>query len=649
MFKHLFQPITIGKLKIKNRLFMAPTQTFTNTADGFPTDLTFEQYEARCSGGWGLVAGEATCIRPDGRPYDGFACLYSEEHARALGKIADIMHKHGLPACIQFMHAGRVAQKVITGLTPVAPSAPLPVGGVVDWPPDGSNKPHALTGEEVEQLINDFVLAVVRAKRVGFDMALLHGAHGFIFNNFQAHYTNHRTDKWGEPTAFAVEVIKRAREAVGPDFAIGMRVNGDDFFPGGITLHQSQQMVPRFVEAGLDWVDVSAGTRERNFWMVQPLYMPGGCLVHLAAGIKEVCKVPVVTAGRINDPRIAEHVLATGKADIVSVSRAQIADPDFLVKAREGRIEDIRRCTGCDLCMSTVSNVSEIIKCAVNFEMGRRISETEIRPARTPKKIMVVGGGVAGMEFARVASLRGHKVTLYDKESKLGGTIASVASRIPRLNNRDLLNSVAYLSSQMKMQRIQVVLSKRVTPEFVQEQNPDAVVLATGSVAAAPQIPGINGKNVIMLDDYLRKRPGVGPRVVVLGGGHGWETAVSLARENKDTTVVEESSEIGDAPYITRMRKPVLALFSREAKLNILTSTRVHEITDCGVVVTSKEGKAHLLAADTVIIALNRLPDNHLRKELEGKLKEVYSIGDCVKPSQTMEAIHSASRLAREV
>lgn len=649
MFEHLFQPVTIGKLRMKNRLFLAPTQTFTNTSDGMPTELTFEQYEARCRGGWGMVAGEATSIRQDGKPFHGFACLHSDEHAKAFSKVADIMHKYDLPACIQLVHAGRSAQKAITGMTPVAASAPLPEGGVVDWPPDGSSKPRALTGDEVEQLVEDYVAAVLRSRKAGFDMVLFHGAHGFIFNSFEAHYTNHRTDKWGEPTAFTVEVIRRSRQAVGPDFALGLRLNGDDFFPGGITLEQNQMMIPKFVDAGLDWVDVSAGARERNFWVVQPLYMPRGCLVHLSEGIKKVCKVPVVVAGRINDPRIAEHVLAAGQADIVSVSRAQIADPDFLFKTRDGKLDDIRRCMGCDQCMGKVVNVSEIVKCAVNFDMGRRVSETEIKPTASPKKVVVVGGGVAGMEFARVASLRGHRVTLYEKEKELGGAMASVASKIPKLNTHDLTNSVEYLSAQLKKLSVKIVTGKSVTPDAVVKLKPDVVVLATGSVPAVPRIPGITGKNVIVLDDYLKNRPDVGQKVVVLGGGHGWETAVSLARENKETTLVEESGDVGDAPYITRMRRPALVLFSRDAKLNILTSTRVHEINQYGVVVSDKEGKSRLLVADTVIVALNRLPNNPLKKELEGKVKEIHSIGDCLEPNHSMEAIHSASRLARDI
>ncbi len=649
MFQHLFQPITIGKIKINNRLFMAPTQTFTNDSEGFPTELTFEQYEDRCRGGWGMVAGEATSIRPDGKPFLGFACLHHDEHAKAFSKVADIMHKHGLPACIQLVHAGRSAQKAITGITPVAPSAPLPEGGVVDWPPDGSNKPRALKTEEVEELIDDYVRAVLRAKGAGFDMVLLHGAHGFIFNAFQAHYTNQRTDKWGEPTAFTVEVIRRARKAVGADFALGLRVNGDDFFPGGITLEQNQRTIPRFVEAGLDWVDVSAGARERNFWVVQPLYMPRGCLVHLAEGIKKVCKVPVVIAGRINDPRIAEHILETGQADIVSVSRAQIADPDFLHKTREGKLDDIRRCMACDQCMGKVVNVSDVVKCAVNFEMGRRQSETEIRPAAMPKNIAVIGGGVAGMEFARVATLRGHKVTIYEKGNELGGAVCSVASRIPKLNTHDLMNSVIYLGAQLKKLGVKTILGKGVTPDSVAGIDADAVVLATGSVPAVPAIPGISGRNVVMLDDYLKNQPEVGRRVVVLGGGHGWETAVSLAKEGKETTLVEESSDTGDAPYITRMRRPALVFFGREAGLNILTGAKVHEINDYGVVVTDRTGKTRLLPADNVIIALNRLPNNPLKRALEGQSKEFYSIGDCVAPMHAMEAIHSGSRLARDI
>lgn len=650
MFEHLFQPVKIGKITLKSRLCMAPTQTFTSTADGFPTRLTLEQYETRCRGGWGLVAGEASYIREDGRPYHGFLGAATEEHfTKGLVKIADIMHKHGLPAAIQFVHGGRCCQKVVTGIQPVMASAPPPEGAVIDYPPDGSNKQRALTTEEVDEVIDAFVLAAVRAKKVGFDMVYFHGAHGFLFNNFEAHYLNHRTDKWGEPTAFNLEVIKRTRQAVGNDIALGLRMNGSDFFPGGITLEQNLERLPKYVAAGLDWIDVSAGARERLWWAMQPLYLPRGCIVHLAEAIKKVVNVPVITVGRINDPRLAENIIAQGKADIVYVCRPAIADPDFWIKTKEGRLDDIRRCMGCDLCTGKTILYTEPIKCAVNYEMGRTKAETEMKPAAVRKNILVVGGGVAGMEFARVANLRGHNVTLYDKDDKLGGAIASMASRIPHLNTHDLMNSVTYLVTQLKKQNVKVVLGKEITPDFIVEQKPDAVVLATGSLPSVPSIPGVKGNNVIMLDDYLKNRPEVGKRVVVLGGGNGWETAVSLAREGKKTTLVEESAEPGNTAYITRQRKPLLMYLSREARLEILTNTRTHEINEYGVVVTDAKGNARLIPADTVLIAWNRLPNNALRKALEGKVKEVYSIGDCVEPGSTMQAIPGASRLARDV
>lgn len=649
MFEHLFKPIKIGKFELKNRMFIAPTQTFCSRNDGYPRDLLYELYEDRCKNGWGFVAGEATYFRRDGMPYLAFLGCEHDGHIESQAKIAAIMHKHGLPACMQLVFAGRAAQKVVTGFTPMAPSAPLPEGGVVDYPPDGSNKPHAMTTEEVEQLIDDYVAAVLRLKKAGHDMFLWHGAHGFIFNQFQAHYTNHRTDKYGEPTAFTVEVIRRTREAVGPDFALGMRMNGAEFFPGGITIEQAVKMAPVFEKAGLDWIDVSAGARERIFWAIQPLYMPRGVIVDLAAAIKQVVKVPVVTAGRINDPRLAEDIIAKGKADAVSFCRGAIADPEMVIKTREGRLDEIRRCMGCDLCMGFATLLDQPIQCAVNYNSGRRKSETEIKRTSTPKKVIVVGGGVGGMEFARVAHLRGHNVTLYERGEELGGSVASMASKIPHLNTHDLMNSVIYLSNEMKRLKINFVCGTEVTPALLEKEKPDVVVLATGSMPAVPKIPGIDGSNVMMLDDYLKKRLSVGQKVAVLGGGNGLETAISLKREGKEVTLVEESACVGGAPYITRQRKPTLALFSREAKLTILTNTKVSEINKYGVVVVDKGGNGHLIEADTVIIALNRLPYNPLQKAIEGKIKEVYSIGDCVEPKTTMEAIHGGSRLARQV
>jgi len=659
MFEHLFQPINIGKVQVKNRLWVAPTQTFSGAGDGLPSEMTYEFYEERAKGGWGVVAVEAAFIRKDGNCYPLFLGVARDDQAEAAGKIADIMHKHGLPASIQLVHGGRGAVQRVTGLQTVTPSDTFPEGGVIEWPPAGDNKPHAMTTAEVDELIDDFVAAVLRVKKFGFEMAFFHGAHGFIFNNFQAHYTNHRTDKYAGPTAFTVEVIKRARQAVGPDFSLGLRMNGDDFFPGGITLEQAVRMAPEFVAAGLDWLDVSAGTRERQPWSIQPLYFPRGCMVHLAEAIKKVVNVPVICVARINDPRLADDIVAKGRADIVAMCRGALADPELPIKAQEGRLEDIRRCMGCDLCMEGVGTKREnemgkyqavTAMCAENYAIGRFKWEWELKPTDTPKKIMVVGGGVAGMEFARVASLRGHEVTLYDGEEKLGGAIRYLASRIPNLNTRDLMNSVIFLSTALQKQGVKVVLGKEITPEFVEEQNPDFVVLATGAKPEIPDVPGVNNSNVIILDDYLRNRPPVGKRVVVIGGQHGFETSMSLVKEGKDVTVVEETEQPGVwVSYLTRRRKMTIYDYYFGPKPIMLVNSKAKKINDSGVVIVDSEGKESLVEADTVIIALNRLPYNPLKDALEGKLKEVYSIGDCVEPKNTMNAIHSAYELARKI
>lgn len=661
MFDHLFQPVTIGNLKFKNRLFMTPTQSCTASGrsapkgEGFVTDLTLEFYERRVKGGWGLVPVEISYIRKEGTPYLIFLGADKEEKFEGLGKLADIMHKHRLPACLQLLHAGRGGIQKVTGLQPLSVSNTPPEGTVIEWPPWGGNKPRAMTIGEVEELIQCYVQATVRAKKAGFDMVLFQGCHGFLPCQFQSPYTNHRTDKYGEPTRFLVELITAARAAVGKDFVLGLRANGDDYLEGGLTLKMALKYIPKFVGAGLDWVDVSAGGRENQHWSIQPIYFPHGCIVHLAEAVKKVVDVPVVTAGKINDPQLADDIIAQGRADIVSMCRAAVSDPEFPLKAQEGKLEEIRKCMGCDWCIEgmPIGALEQApIMCSNNYDHGRYRAETALKPAAKPKKIMVIGGGVSGMEFALTASIRGHDVTLYEKEKYLGGTIVSMASKIPNLDTSDLMNPVTWRETQLKKGKIKVVMGTEVTQALVEKQKPDAVVLATGALPPVAKIPGIDGSNVIVLDDYL-KQPKVGQRVAVIGAWHGIETAVSLAKEGKTVTVIDEVADVfAAAPYIKRRRGLTLLEYTRQMKpgaFNMLLETKVSEINKYGVTVVNKEGKGHLVEADTVIVALDRVANDGLKKALESRCKEVYLIGDCAKPSHVLHAIHSGARLAREI
>jgi len=532
--------------------------------------------------------------------------------------------------------------------------------------------PKEMTEEEIEHTIKCYVNAARICRRAGYDLIMLHGAHGFLIHQFFTPYLNRRTDKWGDPAFYGMEVIRRIKQEV--DCPVYIRISGDDFLGstprdrvrafattytkdadhsrGAATLDHMLKIVPRLVEAGADAIDVSAGTGASmdDFWLIQPLYKPMAVIVYLAEAIKKVSKVPVITAGKLMDPNLCENIISRGRADLVSFGRVSYADTDFPKKVIENRPDDIRMCTACDYCTLMMVLGMSSVRCAINYPLGRMPYEYELRPAAKAKRVLVAGGGVAGMEAARVASLRGHKVTLYEKQGELGGTVARVSSRIPRLHTRNLNHAVRWLVRQVQKAGVEVRLGKEVTPELIASEKPDVVILAAGAGPHIPQdIPGIGQPNVVVLDDYLTgKRTDFGENVAVLGGDHGAEVACSLGRSGKKVTLISKSRRVGGAPYLMA-RWPLLLDYLKEAGVEILTETLVKRIEKDGVVVADKEGKEQRLTADTVLLALDRVPCNGLQEKLQGMVPELYQVGDCVEPKHLQSAMHSAYFTAREI
>ena len=376
-----------------------------------------------------------------------------------------------------------------------------------------------------------------------------------------------------------------------------------------------------------------------------PVYGKRATRVHLATDIKSVVRVPVMGVAKIMEPKLDEHLISSGQCDIAHFCRPAIAVPWFARKAIEGRPEDIRKCISCNWCLQTLFD-QKVVLCAVNASYNRE-AEYELKPAVKVKKVMVVGGGVAGMEAAITMAKRGHKVDLYEKGDTWGGLVESVASRHPRLHTADLRNILEYHSVQIeKTNGIKVHLKTEVTPELVEKENPDAVVVAVGSEEALPDIPGIGLKNVITPEDYLRAQGKVeiGENVVVIGGNYGAETAVSLARQGKKVTMVEESGTAARPAYSQDLYSRLFQLdrFIQEEKITVLLNTRAVEITSAGVVVEAADGKK-TLPADAVIIPYNRKPCKVLYEALKGKVKELYEIGGCVKPRDIASAVDDAT------
>jgi 2,4-dienoyl-CoA reductase-like NADH-dependent reductase (Old Yellow Enzyme family)/thioredoxin reductase len=645
-------PIQIGKVTVPNRLMIPPmTSSFSDTM-GYPTEGAFSFYEELAKGGWGFIQIEGHAVQwPYGAMNQVQARLDDDSYIPGLTRIVDIIHGHDIPCTVQLMYGGAVAQRWLPriGFTAFGPSADyLPYRGAF-------GKVKELSTAQCEELIELWVAAAVRAKKSGADGITIHGTTGNIPQQFMSPMSNHRTDKYGDRLTFATELVTGIREAVGPDFLIIYRISPDELIgEEGITLDWTiKEAIPVLEKAGkIDAWDVNPGFMGGPLSGLSPLiYFPHGVNVQYVTPLREATSKPLIHAGRITDGRFAVSLVEEGKVDIVSIGRGALADPQFANKVFNGQYDEIRQCNACGTsCLAR--DPLRPISCAVNPTFGAPSEEIQLKPAQKAKRVFVVGGGVAGMEAARVAAKRGHEVTLYEKKSELGGQ-TRMASAYSGLDLKDLNVIGDWLSSQLNKLKVSVELNKEVTGETIKQQNPDVVMIATGSNSLLPDIPGADRANVGTLDDYLNQELSAGNRVAVIGGGYGTECAISLAKEGKEVTMLEEGPKeaISVTPYIPFMGARYLYCAQNIGQLGIksVAQVKVKEITDKGVKYENDQGKEELLEVDTVIFALSRVPDNRLVDELEGKVSELYTLGDAEKPGIIHNAIHTAFALGKKI
>jgi len=618
----LLSPLRVGTLELNNRMVAGPIVSNWADPDGNVTPRMIDNYIERAAGGWGLVIVEATFIRPDGNNFRQMLGLWNDRQVAGHNELAEAIKLAGSKCVLQIMHGGRTARSVATGIQPVSASPRRP------W----AVNPRELSTEEVEELVEEFGIAAGRTQEAGYDGVHIHGAHGFLITQFMDPFTNNRRDKYGDLMRFPTELVGAVRAAVGPDYPVLIRINGDNFLgEQSITLNLAKEQAKALESAGVDAIDISAGIFETVWHQIQPPYYKRGYLVHLAKGIKEVVSIPVGVAGRINDPTVANGVIEDGRADWVTFGRQCLADPDFPRKVAEGRLDDIRKCTACgEGCLKRLF-CNYTVTCAINPRVGRE-RQYQMTPAASPKKVLVVGGGLAGMEAARVAAERGFKVTLYEKDDKLGGTMALYAG-MPKLYMREFINPVDWLKRQLKSVGVDVKLSTKATAETVKAAKADVVILATGATSFKPDIPGIGKPFVFTEDDYLAGKVKLGAKVVVLGGKWGAETAVSLAKEDGvQLTLVEESNSV--ASVLDGCRQAVIKGYLAEAKVTVMTGQKAIAITDKGVEVMDKNWRVTNIPANTVVVSMGRVANDELAKALEGKVAELYKVGDCNRPNE---------------
>jgi 2,4-dienoyl-CoA reductase-like NADH-dependent reductase (Old Yellow Enzyme family)/thioredoxin reductase len=567
--------------------------------------------------------------------------LHEDRFVPKLQKFTDAVHATGTKILQQLNHNGRLlgsTRELQTAVNSgsVGPSAiPHLVSG---------ERPRVLTMPEIEELAEKFGLAARRAQQAGFDGVEIHGSHGYLINQFFSVYSNRRRDKYGgsleNRMRFPLEVYRRIRDLTGDDFIIGYRINGREFAPVETPLSDVIVLAKSLEKEGIDLIHVSAGNSETPAMllkMIPPGSAPSGCYTDLAEAVKKQVNVPVIAVGRITTPQIAEDILGTGKADLVATGRALIADPYWPLKALTGKPESIRRCTGCNQgCMEFLIKEKNIT-CLHNPEVGR---EGELHPPVQKKHVWVIGGGPGGMEAAVVAAARGHEVDLFEKERELGGQTL-LATTSP---GKESFSAVGdYLKYEIKRLKVRVHLNGEMTPARILQNQPDAVILATGSMPLVPEVQGVKSENVVTARDVFSGKK-VGQNIVVVGAGLvGIETALFLVQERKSVTLIEMTDTVGgDVGPLNQARLKQILL---RTSIDIQCHTSLLQIDPSYVTVQGEAGEFKI-AADTVVLAVGATPQNYLMSALSGKIRRLYGIGDCKSPRKMLDAIREGYDIA---
>jgi 2,4-dienoyl-CoA reductase-like NADH-dependent reductase (Old Yellow Enzyme family)/thioredoxin reductase len=647
-FKVLFSPIKIGTMELKNRIAMPAMGTNYAEPDGMMSEREIAWHVARARGGCALNVTEIANIDPLGKGIPGCPSIWDDKFIPGFAELAKAIHTHSGKLAIQLHHAGRGAMSMVIGdQKPVGPSA-------ISYPPSPGwpfevEPPRELTEDEIWDLIDKFGEGARRARDAGADAVELHGGHGYGIAQFMSAESNKRTDSFGGSLGgrmkFPVEIIKSIRSKVGADYPIVFKICGQEMVAGGRTLEETVVAASILEDAGADCICVSRGSYSSLHYVQPPAGLPQGAWLFDVEAVKKAVSIPVMAVGKIGDPLFAEHILRQGKADLVAMGRGLIADPDLPNKAAEGRLDDIRYCIYCNTCIHELNNFPGYVRCAINAEAGRE-TEMTMTPTKKPKKVLVAGGGPGGLEAARVAALRGHKVTLYEQSDKLGGQFR-IAS-IPPMK-QELTMAIKYLSGQVKKAGVKVEMGKKVTPEVVEELKPDVVIVATGGQPLIPRgIPGANRKRVVTAHDVLTEKVRTGHKVAILGGGMvGCETAEFLSQRAKDVTIIEMLDDI--AMDVGMFSKPYLMERLDTWGVKAMTGAQVKEITGDGVVV-EKDGKKETISGiDTVVLAMGAKPVKRLAAQLKGKVAEVYVIGDASEPRMVVNAVAEGSEIARKI
>lgn len=637
-YTKLFQPGKIGNVTIKNRIVMPPMGTGLALHNGEASDDIIRYYEERAKGGCGLIFTEITRVdEAHGWGLSNQLAMTCAGHIGRMQRLIDTVHKYGTKIFVQLHHPGREGH---ARLNPNGNPVVAPTAFVTER---CEEMPHELTLEEAGAIIRMYVTAAKMAQLAGADGVELHGAHGYFLNQWLSPFSNKRTDKYGgsfeNRCRFVDEIIYGIRKICGPDFPVGIRLSIDEYIGSeGIDLAMGVEIAKHFEAIGVSHINVSCGIYESGYVIIPAYPFPQACRRHLCSAVKAAVKIPVISINNIKEPRVAEQLLEEGACDFVAVGRGQLADPEWANKAKRGADDEIRKCIGCCRCIDAIS-YGRHSQCYVNPRLGREREYDSPVCDGAGRKVVVVGGGVAGMQAAKVLAERGFAVTLFEAEGKLGGAL-NVADK--NVNKEKLTWLVETMKLELSKLDVDIRLNTRADLESISAISPDGVFVCCGGTHILPKVPGHDSEKAVPVKDYLLGKRSVGHNVAIIGSGAtGVETAATLAKNGHEVTIIDMLPTIGNG--IIERVMGVLRAGLKRMNVRMMPNTKLLEVTGLGAKLEDvKSGEVSELEFDSVVFAVGIRPQHEFAAQICEAYPNAVVLGDASNAATVFEAINDA-------